>query len=103
MQDLDLAPTPNPFYRYGQLLPRDERLVSAELPPAPPGLVCYSGQPVQLSLDQVREKIVWLVSAIGHFEIPQGLPSAISYVASIEELLSVLLAAGWRSSYKAHG
>ena len=93
MVDLDL-----PRLLRTPLLPRAERRRMFEQgipqPPPTPPTVLYSDEPVQLSLDQVREKIVWLVSAMGHFEIPQGLPT-LSFVDSVEELLGVLLANGW--------
>ena len=91
MVDLDLRSLQPP------LLPRAERRRRFEQgipqPQPTPPTVLYRGEPVQVSLDQVRESIVWLVSAQGHFEIPQGLPT-LSFVDSVEELLGVLLANG---------
>ena len=60
-----------------------------------PIYVHYTGAPVQLSVDDVREKIVWLVSARGHFELPQGLPD-LSRAQSVAELVDVLLTTEFR-------
>ena len=60
-----------------------------------PAYVHYRGDPVQLSVEDVRKKIVWLVSARGHFEVPQGLPD-LSRAESVAELFGVLLNTGFR-------
>jgi hypothetical protein len=87
----------SPWCPNGKLLRRAERRRLMERG-VPPEEVVYSGEPVLLSVDQVREKIIWLVSARGHFEMPQGLPSSVSFAESVEDLLGVLLADGWRNS-----
>lgn len=61
------------------------------------GFLFYRGEQVTLSVNVVRDKIVWLVSAVEHFERPMGLPSAILWAQSVEELLQVLVAAGWHT------
>jgi hypothetical protein len=38
---------------------------------------------------------VWLVSARGHFEIPQGMPD-LSCAKSVQELMGILLTTGFR-------
>jgi hypothetical protein len=54
-------------------------------------LVC-EGEPVSTSVHRVREKIVFLVSAQGHFESPTGfgLPPALATATTVWELLEVL-------------
>ena len=54
-------------------------------------LVC-EGQPFPISVDKVREKIVFLVSARRHFESPTGfgLPPALATSSTVWELLEVL-------------
>ncbi len=60
-----------------------------------PPHVHYKGDPVQLSVDDVRMKIVWQVSARGHFEVPQGLPD-LSRAESVADVIAVLLRTGFR-------
>ena len=60
-----------------------------------PTYVHYKEDPVQLSVDDVRMKIVWQVSARGHFEVPQGLPD-LSRAESVADLIDVLLRTRFR-------
>jgi hypothetical protein len=46
----------------------------------------YDGEPFLTSVEKVREKIVWLVSAWGNFERPQGLPCAVDFATGMREL-----------------
>jgi hypothetical protein len=85
----------DPFFRDGKPLPREERrrLVQDGLESIL--YAHYKGPPLQLSVDDVRQKIVWLVSARGHVEIPQGLPD-LSHVESVAELIDLFLTTGFR-------
>ena len=60
-----------------------------------PNYVYYKGEPVQLSVDDVRQRILWLVSTRGHFETPQGSPD-LSRADSVQALVDVLLTTGFR-------
>lgn len=86
----------DPLVRDGKPVPRAERvrLVQQGLHNVPV-YIHYKGEPVQLSVDVVRQKIAWLVSARGHFEIPQGLPD-LSGTRSVAELIDILLKSGFR-------
>ena len=69
----------------GLHLPRAERLLTYQ----GETLFC-DGEPFLTSVDKVREKIVWLVSARGHFERPQGLPCAVDDATGMWELLEAM-------------
>ena len=78
----------------GRRVPRPLPVRAAE-PNSSDTTFIYPGEPVQVSVDEVRQRIVWIVSAQGNFEEPQGLPSAISFAESAQELLALLLTSGW--------
>lgn len=70
----------------GLHLPRAERLLLTDRGET---LFC-DGEPFLTSVDKVREKIVWLVSARGDFERPQGLPCAVDFATGVWELLEAM-------------
>jgi len=74
--------------------PERRRMIQEVLANFPTYVHCRRA-PVQLSVEDVRMKIVWLVSARGHFEVPQGLPD-LSRAESVAELFDVLLDTGFR-------
>lgn len=50
------------------------------------------GPSVQLTAEQVRQKVVWLVSARGHFESATGfgLSPALNYAETVEQVILTL-------------
>lgn len=78
----------DPFFKEGRLLTRDER---RRLEYQGETLVC-EGEPFSTSLDELRKKIVWLVSARGHFESAAGfgLPPDLDAANTVSELLEAL-------------
>ena len=67
----------NPFFKDGRWLTRDERRLGKTL-------IC-EGEPFSTSLDELRRKIVWLVSARGHFESEAGfgLPADVDTASTV--------------------
>ena len=55
--------------------------------------IACDGPSVQLTAEQVRQKVVWLVSARGHFESSAGfgLPSALGYAETVEQVILTLI------------
>jgi hypothetical protein len=51
--------------------------------------IACDGPSVQLTAEQVRQKVVWLVSARGHFESSNGfgLPPALKYAETVEQII----------------
>lgn len=78
----------SPFIKDGRPLTRDERRRITDLSDT---LVC-EGEPFSMSLDELREKIVWLVSARGHFESAAGfgLGTDVETASTVSELLEVI-------------
>ena len=78
----------NPFFKDGRWLTRDERRRVTDLGKT---LLC-EGEPFSTSLDELRRKIVWLVSARGHFESAAGfgLPADVDTASTVYELLEIM-------------
>ena len=72
-------------FRDGRWLAAEERAYWSET------LVC-EGEPFSISLDKLRERIVWLVSARGNFESPAGfgLSAGVGTARTVWELLEAL-------------
>jgi hypothetical protein len=60
-------------------------------------LLCEGEAPI-MSVDDVRQRIVWLVSAQRHFESAEGfgLPRNVATATTVSELLEILIDAGFR-------
>jgi hypothetical protein len=54
--------------------------------------IASDGPSVELTTEQVRQKVVWLVSARGHFESSRGfgLPAALNHADSVEQVILML-------------
>ena len=54
--------------------------------------IACDGPSVQLTAEQVRQKVVWLVSARGHFESSAGfgLPAALTHAETVEQVILML-------------
>lgn len=54
--------------------------------------ITCDGPSVQLTAEQVRQKVVWLVSARGHFESSSGfgLPAALNDADTVEQVILML-------------
>ena len=55
--------------------------------------IACDGPSVQLTAEQVRQKVVWLVSARGHFESSMGfgLPPALQHADTVEQVILTLI------------
>lgn len=78
----------HPFVKNGRWLSRDER---RRVEYRGSTLLC-EGKPFVMSVEELLHKIVWAVSARGHFESPEGfgLPPGLESATTVAELLDLL-------------
>ena len=76
------------FWRFPKQFTRGERWAS---PDTLAKLIC-DYEPTTISVEELRQRIGWAVSASGHFEKPMGfgLPGATTYATTIAELFIAL-------------